>query len=46
VKLRIPKLRRLPFETAIIERCKRREASVEDALVAMYRKRLGNSPSG
>jgi hypothetical protein len=30
--LRIPKLRRLPFETVIIERYKRRE-SVEEALV-------------
>ena len=29
----MPKLRRLPFETAIIERHKRREASVEEALV-------------
>src|ERR1700761_1440621 len=36
VKLRVPKLRRLPFETAIIERYKRREASVEGALVGMY----------
>jgi len=36
VKLRVPKLGRLPFETAIIERCKRREASVEEALVEMY----------
>ena len=36
VKLRVPKLRRLPFETAIIERYKRREASVEEALVEMY----------
>jgi putative transposase len=35
VKLRVPKLRRLPFETAIIERYKRREASVEEALVEM-----------
>jgi len=34
VKLRVPKL--LPFETAIIERYKRREASVEEALVEMY----------
>ena len=30
VKLRVPRLRRLPFETAIIERYKRREASVEE----------------
>jgi transposase-like protein len=36
VTLRVPKLRRLPFETAIIERYKRREASVEEALVEMY----------
>lgn len=36
VKLHVPKLRRLPFETAIIERYKRREASVEEALVEMY----------
>jgi putative transposase len=36
VKLRVPKLRRLPFETAIIERYKRRDASVEEALVEMY----------
>ena len=34
--LRVPKLRRLPFETAIIERYKRRESSVEEALVEMY----------
>ena len=36
VTLRVPKLRRLPFETAIIERYKRRESSVEEALVEMY----------
>jgi transposase-like protein len=36
VKLRVPKLRSLPFETAIIERYRRREASVEEALVEMY----------
>jgi putative transposase len=36
VTLRVPKLRRLPFETAIIERYRRREASVEEALVEMY----------
>jgi transposase-like protein len=36
VTLRIPKLRRLPFETAIIERYRRRESSVEEALVEMY----------
>ena len=36
VELRVPKLRKLPFETAIIERYKRRESSVEEALVEMY----------
>ena len=36
VTLKVPKLRSLPFETAIIERYKRREASVEEALVEMY----------
>lgn len=35
VTLNIPKLRRLPFETAIIERYRRRESSVEEALVEM-----------
>lgn len=36
VTLRVPKLRKLPFETAIIERYRRRESSVEEALVEMY----------
>lgn len=36
VELRMPKLRRLPFETAIIERYRRRETSVEEALMEMY----------
>jgi transposase-like protein len=36
VTLRVPKLRSLPFETAIIERYRRRESSVEEALVEMY----------
>ncbi len=36
VKLKVPKLRTLPFETAIIERYKRREESVEEALIEMY----------
>ena len=35
VTLKVPKLRKLPFETAIIERYKRRESSVEEALVEM-----------
>jgi putative transposase len=36
VNLKVPKLRTLPFETAIIERYRRRESSVEEALVEMY----------
>jgi transposase-like protein len=36
VSLNVPKLRNLPFETAIIERYRRRETSVEEALVEMY----------
>lgn len=36
VKLDVPRLRKLPFETEIIERYKRRETSVEEALVEMY----------
>ena len=36
VELKMPKLRNLPFETAIIERYRRRETSVEEALVEMY----------
>ena len=36
VTLTMPKLRTLPFETAIIERYRRRETSVEEALIEMY----------
>lgn len=36
VTLNVPKLRRQTFETAIIERYRRREASVEEALIEMY----------
>src|SRR5512145_13906 len=36
VALKMPKLRKLPFETAIIERYQRRESSVEEALIEMY----------
>ncbi len=36
VSLQVPKLRNLPFETAIIERYRRRESSVEEALIEMY----------
>jgi putative transposase len=36
VTLNVPKLRQQTFETAIIERYRRREASVEEALIEMY----------
>jgi transposase-like protein len=36
VKLKVPKLRKMTFETQIIERYKRRESSVEEALIEMY----------
>ena len=36
VSLSIPKLKGIPFETAIIERYRRRESSVEEALIEMY----------
>lgn len=36
VKLKMPKLKGVSFETAIIERYRRRESSVEEAIVEMY----------
>ena len=36
VELKVPKLKGGPFETAIIERYRRRESSVEEALIEMY----------
>src|SRR6516162_3942562 len=36
VRLRVPKLRQQTFETAIIERYRRRKSSVEEALIEMY----------
>lgn len=36
VKLKMPKLKGVTFETAIIERYRRRESSVEEALIEMY----------
>ena len=36
VTLQMPKLKKVTFETAIIERYKRREISVEEAMVEMY----------
>jgi transposase-like protein len=40
VRLRVPKLRRQAFETAIIEGYRRRESSVEEALIEMYLARV------
>lgn len=42
VTLQVPRLRSLPFETQIIERYRRRQSSVEEALVEMY---LADLPS-
>ncbi len=36
VTLHMPRLKGVSFETAIIERYRRRESSVEDALIEMY----------
>jgi transposase-like protein len=36
VTLNVPKLRQQKFETAIIERYRRRESSVEEAMIEMY----------
>lgn len=36
VALKIPRLRSLPFETQIIERYRRRESSIEEAMIEMY----------
>ena len=36
VTLHMPRLKGLSFETAIIERYRRRESSVEEALIEMY----------
>ncbi|SDM95041.1 Transposase, Mutator family [Dendrosporobacter quercicolus] len=36
VTLKMPRLKGIPFETAIIERYHRRESSVEEALIEMY----------
>lgn len=36
VTLKVPKLRRLPFETSIIKWYRRRETSVEEATIEMY----------
>ena len=36
VTLHMPRLKGIPLETAIIERCRRRESSVEETLIEMY----------
>ena len=36
VSLKVPRLRNLPFETQIIERYRRRESSIEEAMIEMY----------
>ena len=36
ITLKVPKLKGISFETAIIERYRRRESSVEEALIEMY----------
>jgi putative transposase len=36
VTLKMPRLKGIPFETAIIERYRRRESSVEETLIEMY----------
>src|SRR5262245_55225028 len=36
VELKVPKLRRATFESQVIERYRRKESSVEEALVEMY----------
>lgn len=34
--MKVPKLKGIPFEIAIIECCRRRESSIEEALIEMY----------
>ena len=36
VALKMPRLRNMPFETQIIERYRRRESSIEEAMIEMY----------
>ena len=40
VTLKVPKLKGISFETAIIERYRRRESSVEEALIEMWKRLL------
>ena len=44
VNLKVPKLRRQTFETAMIDRYRRRESSVEEARIELYQaRRVGTS---
>ena len=44
VTLHVPRLKGIGFETAIIERYRRRESSVEEALIEMYLARCIGTP--
>ncbi len=46
VKLRVPKLKGIQFETAIIERYKRRECSVENSEIRRRTRAIGTFPDG
>ena len=46
VKLRVPKLKGIQFETAIIERYKRRECSVENREIRRRTRAIGTFPDG
>lgn len=46
VKLRVPKLKGIQFETAIIERYKRRECSVENREIRRRTRAIGAFPDG
>ena len=46
VSLKVPKLRCQTFETAIIERYRRRKSSVEEALIEMYLAGIGSLHGG
>ena len=46
VTLHVPKLKGITFETAIIERYRRREISIEEALVEMYLAGVSVRPCG
>ena len=46
VTLKVPKLKGISFETALIERYRRRESSVEEALIEMLSCRCIRTPCG